>query len=254
VQALSQVVPRQVCGSCGNGGGLLLAGQQGGNFWLQVELFSGSYGGRWQMDGMDSVDVLYANTRNNPIEDIESHVPLRIERYELRENVAAAGRWRGGVGSIRHLRFLSPGSASVESEGHKYPPKGLFGGADGTPSQLVRIKADGSEIQLPSKVPHHPFGEGESIVAIRRVRVGTATRASAIRRLCWMMCWTATSLLIRPSSSTESGSQTARSTFPQPAQRALQHRRQTCHATSTSRARSSAVLRATSRAAKSSSG
>jgi N-methylhydantoinase B len=94
-------------------------------------------------------------------------VPLRIERYELRENVAAAGRWRGGVGSIRHLRFLSPGSASVESEGHKYPPKGLFGGADGTPSQLVRIKADGSEIQLPSKVPHHPFGEGESIVAIR---------------------------------------------------------------------------------------
>jgi len=160
-------VPRQVCGSCGNGGGLLLAGQQGENFWLQVELFSGSYGGRWQMDGMDSVDVLYANTRNNPIEDIESHVPLRIERYELRENVAAAGRWRGGIGSIRHLRFLSPGSASVESEGHKYAPKGLFGGDDGTPSQLIRVKADGSEIQLPSKVPHHPFGEGESIVAVR---------------------------------------------------------------------------------------
>ena len=67
VQALSQVVPRQVCGGCGNGGGLLLAGEQGGNFWLQVELFSGSYGGRYGLDGMDSVDVLYANTRNNPI-------------------------------------------------------------------------------------------------------------------------------------------------------------------------------------------
>lgn len=167
VQALSQVVPRQVCGGCGNGGGLLLAGQQGNNFWLQVELFSGSYGGRYGMDGMDSVDVLYANTRNNPIEDIESHVPLRVERYELREKVAAPGRWRGGVGSIRSLRFLAPGSASVESEGHKYPPNGLFGGADGTPSQLVRVMTDGREIQLPSKVPHHPFGEGESIIAIR---------------------------------------------------------------------------------------
>ena len=65
------------------------------------------------------------------------------------------------------MRFLSPGSASVESEGHKYPPKGLFGGADGTPSQLVRIKTDGSEIQLPSKLPHHPFAQDESIVAIR---------------------------------------------------------------------------------------
>lgn len=167
VQALSQVVPRQVCGGCGNGGGLLLAGQQGNSFWLQVELFSGSYGGRYGLDGMDSVDVLYANTRNNPIEDIESHVPLRIERYELREQVAAAGRWRGGVGSIRKLRFLSPGSASVESEGHKYPPRGLFGGRDGTPSQLVREKVDGSEIQLPSKLPHHPFGKDEAIVAIR---------------------------------------------------------------------------------------
>ena len=47
-------------------------------------------------DGMDSVDTLYANTRNNPIEDIESHVPLRVMRYELREDVVAAGRWRPG--------------------------------------------------------------------------------------------------------------------------------------------------------------
>jgi N-methylhydantoinase B len=167
VQALGQVVPRQVCGGCGNGGGMLLAGKQGENFWLQVELFSGSYGGRYEMDGMDSVDVLYANTRNNPIEDIESHVPLRIERYELRENVAAPGKWRGGVGSIRHLRFLADGSASVESEGHKYPPKGLFGGSDGTPSQLIRLTKDGEEIQLPSKLPHHAFKGGDSIIAVR---------------------------------------------------------------------------------------
>ena len=136
VQALAHVVPRQVCGGCGNGGGLILTGQQGNNFWVQVELFSGSYGGRYGSDGMDSVDVLYANTRNNPIEDIESHVPLRIDRYELRENAAAPGRWRGGVGSIREVTFLADGAISVESEGHKYPPKGLFGGSDGTPSQL----------------------------------------------------------------------------------------------------------------------
>ena len=42
VQALARVVPRQVCGGCGNGGGLILTGQQGNNFWVQVELFSGS--------------------------------------------------------------------------------------------------------------------------------------------------------------------------------------------------------------------
>jgi N-methylhydantoinase B len=167
VQAFAQAVPRQICGGCGNGGGLILTGQQGNNFWVQVELFSGSYGGRHGSDGLDSVDVLYANTRNNPIEDIESHVPLRVERYELRENAAAAGKWRGGVGSIRQIAFLADGAVSIESEGHKYPPKGLFGGSDGTPAQLIWTKASGEVVHLPSKLPYHPFATGDRITAVR---------------------------------------------------------------------------------------
>ncbi len=167
VQAFAEAVPQQICGGCGNGGGMILTGQQGNNFWVQVELFSGSYGGRYRSDGLDSVDVLYANTRNNPIEDIESHVPLRVERYELRENAAAAGQWRGGVGSIRQLAFLADGAVSVESEGHKYPPKGLFGGHDGTPAQLIWTKANGEVVELPSKLPYRPFAKGDRITAVR---------------------------------------------------------------------------------------
>jgi N-methylhydantoinase B len=167
VQALAQVVPRQVCGGCGNGGGMIYTGQKGNSFWVQVELFSGSYGGRHGRDGMDAVDVLYANTRNNPIEDIESHVPLRIARYELRENVAAPGQWRGGVGLIREVQFLDDGGASLESEGHKYPPKGLFGGGDGTTSKIVWSKAAGGEESLPSKMPYHQFAKGDRITTHR---------------------------------------------------------------------------------------
>ena len=48
---------------------------------------------------MDAVDTLYANTRNNPIEDIESHLPLRVNRYELREDACAAGRWPSAAGA-----------------------------------------------------------------------------------------------------------------------------------------------------------
>ena len=167
VQAFADAVPKQICGGCGNGGGMILTGQQGNNFWVQVELFSGSYGGRYRSDGLDSVDVLYANTRNNPIEDIESHVPLRVERYELRENAAAAGQWRGGVGSIRQIAFLADGAVSVESEGHKYPPKGLFGGHNGTPAQLIWTKANGEVVELPSKLPYRPFAKGDRITAVR---------------------------------------------------------------------------------------
>ena len=52
-----------------------------------------SYGGRYGKDGLDAVDTLYANTRNNPIEDIESHFPLRVTQYELLED---RGRRRAG--------------------------------------------------------------------------------------------------------------------------------------------------------------
>lgn len=167
VQALGKVVPKQVCGGCGNGGGMVFTGRQAENFWVQVELFSGSYGGRFGGDGMDAVDVLYANTRNNPIEDIESHVPLRIERYELRDDPPAPGKWRGGIGSVREVRFLDDGAASVESDGHKYPPHGAFGGADGVPSQLIWQNADGERVPLPSKLPYRLFAAGDKIIAIR---------------------------------------------------------------------------------------
>jgi N-methylhydantoinase B len=118
-----------------------------------MEIFEGSYGGRHGKDGMDAVDTLYANTRNNPIEDIETHLPLRVLRYELREDVAGPGKWRGGLGSVREFAFLSDGGASVEGEGHRYRPWGFLGGGDGTPAKLDLVTAAGSRA-LPSKVPH----------------------------------------------------------------------------------------------------
>jgi N-methylhydantoinase B len=60
---------------------------------------------------MDAVDTLYANTRNNPIEDIESHLPLRVNRYELRENMVVPGEWRGGIGSVRVFTYLADGAS-----------------------------------------------------------------------------------------------------------------------------------------------
>jgi len=118
-----------------------------------MEIFEGSYGGRLGKDGMDAVDTLYANTRNNPIEDIETHLPLRVLRYELREDVAGAGKWRGGLGSIREFAFLSDGGASVEGEGHRYRPWGFLGGGEGMPAKLDLV-AGGTTRALPSKVPH----------------------------------------------------------------------------------------------------
>jgi N-methylhydantoinase B len=133
--------------------------------WVHMEILEGSYGGRYGLDGMDTVDTLYANTRNNPIEDIESHLPLRVERYELREDVVAAGQWRGGIGSVREFTYLTDGGFSVEGDGQKYQPWGFAGGADGYPGQLIMMTRSGEGISLPSKVPYKKAKEGDRLLA-----------------------------------------------------------------------------------------
>jgi N-methylhydantoinase B len=129
-----------------------------------MEILEGSYGGRFGLDGMDAVDTLYANTRNNPIEDMESHLPLRVNRYELQNNVAAPGQWRGGIGAVREFTFLADGGFSVEGEGHKYRPWGFSGGTDGTTGSL-NLSTDGRVVDLVSKVPYHKIRAGDRIVA-----------------------------------------------------------------------------------------
>jgi N-methylhydantoinase B len=164
MKALSQAMPRNVSAGIGNLKVIAFSGVHRSRPWVHMEIFEGSYGGRYGMDGMDAVDTLYANTRNNPIEDIETHLPLRVERYELRENVCGAGRWRGGLGSVRHFRYLSDGGASVEGEGHAFRPWGFDGGGEGQPAELRLERSGGRVDRLPSKIPYTVIHEGDLFV------------------------------------------------------------------------------------------
>jgi N-methylhydantoinase B len=164
MKALSQVVPQQVSAGVGNLKVVSYSGLKGENYWVYMDIMEGSYGGRYGKDGMDAVDTLYANTRNNPIEDIESHYPLRINRYELREDAYGAGKWRGGLGSIREVQFLSDGSFSLEGDGHKYAPWGFSGGSDGYVGGLTLKQAAGTMEELPSKIPNRRAKKGDTLI------------------------------------------------------------------------------------------
>ena len=166
MKALAEAVPEQVSAGIGNLKVIAFSGLREETHWVHMEIFEGSYGGRFAKDGMDAVDTLYANTRNNPIEDIESHLPMRVTRYELREDACGAGRTRGGVGAYRAFQFLEPGGFSVEGEGHKFPPWGFRGGAEGHPAELHLIHADGRDEALPSKVPYHTTEPGDTFLAV----------------------------------------------------------------------------------------
>jgi N-methylhydantoinase B len=163
MRAFSQVVPHNVSAGVGNLKVVAYSGLKGENYWVYMDITEGSYGGRHGKDGMDAVDTLFANTRNNPAEDIESHYPLRVERYELREDAAGPGKWRGGVGSIREISFLEVGRFALEGDGHRFAPWGAFGGKAGTPGDLVLNPNTDRAEHLPSKIPDRRTGVGDTV-------------------------------------------------------------------------------------------
>jgi N-methylhydantoinase B len=163
MRALAQVVPERVSAGIGHLKVTAFSGLRDGGHWVYMDIMEGSYGGRFGKDGMDAVDTLYANTRNNPIEDIESHYPLRLTRYELAEGTGGAGRWRGGLGSIREFEFTEAGGFSIEGDGCKHAPPGLFDGRDGTPGAVVLDPGTDAEVELPSKLPYRKAAAGERL-------------------------------------------------------------------------------------------
>ncbi len=165
MKAIAPAVPEQVSAGIGNLRVMAFSGVSQGAPWVHMEIMEGAYGGRYGKDGMDAVDTLYANTRNNPIEDIESHLPLRVLSYELRENVAGAGTSRGGIGSIRAFELLEDGAVSVEGDGQRFRPWGFQGGADGSPARVELVRASGGKEELPSKIPYRHLAKGDRIVA-----------------------------------------------------------------------------------------
>jgi N-methylhydantoinase B len=166
LKALTKVVPEKTCAGIGN---LKVSTNSGvtddDEYWVYMDISSGSYGARPTKDGMDAVDTLYANTRNNPIEDIESHYPLRVSRYELRENEEGAGEYRGGYGPIRELQYQSDGRMSIEGDGSKYPPWGFEGGDDGSPGALL-VEDEIDESTPRSKMSNKPIKDGQRITLI----------------------------------------------------------------------------------------
>lgn len=164
MKALAQAVPGQVSAGVGNLNVVAYAGLRGESHWVHMEIYEGSYGGRAGKDGMDAMDILFTNTRNNPIEDVESHFPLRIHRYELRDAVCAPGRWRGGIGPIRETELLEDAGFSIEGEGQRFPPWGHDGGAEGLPSTITLVRRDGAEQALPSKLAHMKAAAGDRVV------------------------------------------------------------------------------------------
>ncbi len=95
------------------------------------ETISGGSGAGPGFPGTSVVQTHMTNSRLTDPEVLEFRFPVRLDAYEIRRGSGGDGRWRGGDGGVRQVRFLEPMTASILSNGRVVPAFGGAGGAAG---------------------------------------------------------------------------------------------------------------------------
>ncbi|WP_455208777.1 hydantoinase B/oxoprolinase family protein [Kaarinaea lacus] len=131
-QAISRQIPAASHGSMNNiamGARLSVPGVT--RPWDYYETIGGGMGAGSVANGVDAVQTHMTNTRNTPIEVLETLYPLRITRYSIRDESGGVGLHHGGNGIVREFEFLEPATLTLLTERRKHQPWGLNGGAAG---------------------------------------------------------------------------------------------------------------------------
>ena len=107
------------------------------------ETISGGSGAGEGFDGTSVVQTHMTNSRLTDPEVLEFRFPVRLESYEIRQQSGGAGRWQGGDGGVRRVRFLQAMTASILSNGRLHGSFGMAGGQAGQVGQNRVLRLDG---------------------------------------------------------------------------------------------------------------
>ena len=129
--ALSKAMPERIPAASHGSMNNLAMGSVGNELypaWDYYETIGGGMGASAISDGLDAVQTHMTNTLNTPIESLEMKYPLRVTRYQVRQDSAGAGCYHGGEGLIREYQFLVPAQVTILSERRRHQPWGLLDG------------------------------------------------------------------------------------------------------------------------------
>jgi 5-oxoprolinase (ATP-hydrolysing) len=117
------------------------------------ETIGGGAGATPFADGASGVHTHMTNTRITDPEILETRYPVRLLAFRLRTGSGGSGRFRGGEGVVRGLRFLRPIRVSLLTQRRRKAPFGLAGGGPGLPGRnRVRRAATGRFEDLPEQL------------------------------------------------------------------------------------------------------
>ncbi|AVH60069.1 MULTISPECIES: hydantoinase B/oxoprolinase family protein [Streptomyces] len=102
-------------------------------------------------DGFPGAPVVQTHMTNSRLTDpevLEWRLPVHLDEFAVRRGSGGAGRWRGGDGAVRRIRFHEPMTVSTLSQHRRVPPYGMAGGEPGALGANRVERADGTATEL----------------------------------------------------------------------------------------------------------
>lgn len=102
-------------------------------------------------DGFPGASVVQTHMTNSRLTDpeiLEWRLPVRLDEFAVRPGSGGAGRWSGGDGAVRRIRFHQPMTVSTLSQHRRVPPYGMAGGEPGALGANRVERADGTVTEL----------------------------------------------------------------------------------------------------------
>jgi 5-oxoprolinase (ATP-hydrolysing) len=129
------------------------------------ETVAGGSGAGPGFAGASVVQTHMTNSRLTDPEVLEFRFPVRVESFEIRAGSGGSGRWPGGDGGVRRIRFLTPMTAAILSNGRKEGAFGMAGGGAGAPGQNY-IERNGGRMEMLGSVGQAEMAVGDVFVVI----------------------------------------------------------------------------------------
>ncbi|MDB5367698.1 MAG: 5-oxoprolinase [Rhodospirillales bacterium] len=104
-------------------------------------------GGSGAGDGFDGTSAVHTHMTNSRLTDpevLEWRFPVVLESFLIRHGSGGSGRWHGGDGVVRRLRFEQAMTAGILANRRRVAPFGLHGGGAAAPGVNYVERADGT--------------------------------------------------------------------------------------------------------------
>ncbi|WP_339784310.1 MAG: hydantoinase B/oxoprolinase family protein [Imperialibacter sp.] len=127
------------------------------------ETICGGTGAGPGFNGADAIHHHMTNTRITDPEIMEWRYPVRVEEFSIRKGSGGQGKWKGGDGIVRKLRFTEAVELTLLTQHRVEAPYGMKGGNPGATGKQYVEKSTGEVIGLKG-VDEMDLQAGDAIV------------------------------------------------------------------------------------------